>query len=80
MQEFKRISKADRYLPMSSILQIRPHPSKGFAPIARPEIRTLVEADEAGGKVIRLSDGFPVRRSSYGRIRLEQRSMGEGTQ
>lgn len=77
MQEFKRVSKADRYLPMSSILELRAHRSTEFASAQKPEIRAIVEADEAGCKVIRLSDGFPVRRSSYGRIRLEQRSMGK---
>lgn len=44
---------------------------------AKPPLCALVETDETGRKVIRLSDGFPVRRSSYGRIRLEQRSTGE---
>lgn len=46
---------------------------------AKPDLQAMVSTDEAGGRVIRLSDGFPVRRSSYGRLRLEQRSMGEGT-
>lgn len=38
----------------------------------KPPLYTLVETDKAGAKVIRLSDGFPVRRSSYGRLRLER--------
>lgn len=40
------------------------------APKAKPEIRALVETAEGGSKVIWLSEGFPVDRSSYGRITL----------
>lgn len=41
---------------------------------AKPSLYALVETDEAGGKVIRLSDGFPRSRSSYGRIALTRAS------
>lgn len=71
-----RISKVDRYLPMSSILALRDLPPL-IENGGKPPLRAIVETDEAGGKVIRLSEGFPARRSSYGRIRLEQRSMGK---
>lgn len=64
-----RLSRAKRYMPASTLARL--------SPIQKPEVRAIVETDEAGGKVIRLSDGFPVRRSSYGRIRLEQRSRGK---
>lgn len=74
MQEFKRVSKADRYLPMSSIFELRAHRSTEFASAQKPQIRAIVETDEAGGKVIRLSDGFPRSRSSYGRIAVTRAS------
>lgn len=41
------------------------------------ELRALVETAENGGKVIWLSEGFPVDRSRYGRIALERRQRGE---
>ena len=64
-----RISKIDRYLPMSSILALRALPPLAETK-AKPDLRALVETPEAGAKVIRLHDGFPLDRSSYGRITL----------
>lgn len=44
--------------------------NRTFERAAKPEIRALVETVEDGSKVIWLFDGFPVDRSSYGRITL----------
>lgn len=68
MNDVKRVSKADRYLPMSSILTLRSAPPIKAA--SKPDLRATVETVEDGSKLIRLSDGFPVDRSSYGRIAL----------
>lgn len=61
-----RLSRAKRYMPASTLARL--------SPIQKPEIRAIVETDEAGGKVIRLSDGFPRSRSSYGRIAVTRAS------
>lgn len=46
-------------------------------PVAKPDLRALVETVEDGGKVIWLSDGFPIDRPSYGRITLTHSSRRE---
>lgn len=72
----KRISKADRYLPMSSILALRELPPLGETKI-KPDLCAAVETVEGGSKVIWLSEGFPLARSGYGRIKLTHSSRRE---
>lgn len=73
----KRISKVDRYLPLSDVGSLWELPAmiEGAAP--KPELCALVETGEAGRKVIWLSEGFPVDRSRYGRIALERITKGK---
>lgn len=58
-------------------LALTASPAPAVSVVAKPELCALVETVQGGGKVIWLSEGFPVDRSRYGRIALERRQAGE---
>lgn len=67
--------RAASYLGQDSTDWMRPVPASYIA--TKPDLCALVESAEGGGKVIWLSDGFPVDRSRYGRIALERVTTGK---